>query len=160
MYTAHKRGCSAEKVWENLLALDALRSELKSQRPMVVPTMLKTVERLEEQMDFVDKCQKELGSYMVIEPTAAAGQWPDRAVVHMAPPVRTPCRRIDSRLTLLSDGLIVQCEEDFCGSHALGSGSLLEVWRGERMANLRKIHAEQRWMEHPLCVRCEEFHRP
>jgi hypothetical protein len=162
VYAAHKRGdsASAKTVWEGIERLVGRAKEAHSVRPMVVPTMLKTRATLDEQDEFFEKCLGLTGWGLIIEPTAAAGQWDDHAVVHMAPPSRFPCRRIDNRLTLLSDGSVAACEEDFRGRCALGQGTLLAVWRGAALSELRQLHSQHRWQEHPLCAACQEFHRP
>ena len=38
--------------------------------------------------------------------------------------------------------------------------SALEAWQGEPLRRLRELHAQARWAEHPLCAKCDEFHRP
>jgi hypothetical protein len=160
VYAAHKRGATASRVWEGIERLVGRAKEAHSARPMVVPTMLKTSATLDEQDAFYEKCLSLTGSGLIVEPTAAAGQWNDNAVVHMAPPNRSACRRIDARLTLLSDGRVAACEEDFHGRNTLGRCSLLAAWRGAALADLRQLHARQCWQEHALCGACEEFHRP
>lgn len=160
LYAMHKRGGSASDVWENIrgLLLNCSASGLTT--PMVIPAMLKTRQSLDEQDEFFEKCLVTNGWGLIIEPTTAGGQWPDRAVVHMAPPARGPCRRILNRLTLLSDGQVTACEEDLHGAHRLVESNILAAWRGEGLSSLRRLHAESRWAEHPLCKACQEFHRP
>ncbi len=160
VYAADKRGGSVERVWANIEALIAQRVDSAAAGPFVVPTMLKTPASLVEQEEFFNRCLKLVGWGYIVEPSDAAGQWPDRAVVHMAPPYRSPCRRIDSRLTLLADGAVVACDQDIHAAYRLGDGDPQAVWTGEAMAGLRRLHSDQEWDEHPLCKGCKEFHRP
>ena len=160
VYAAHKRGSTASAVWANIEAQVDRQRQAARPAPMLVPTMLKTPESLDEQDEFFDKCLGLTGWGTVIEPTHAAGQWPDNAVVHMAPPKRTACLRLDTRLTLLADGRVAVCEEDILGAGALGRGTVLDAWRSDALAELRRMHAARRYDEHPICAGCEEFHRP
>ena len=160
VYAAHKRGGSAEAVWANLARFAERKAAAGTQAPLVVPTMLKTPESLDEQDEFFQTCLQRTGWGFIQEPTQAAGQWPDRGVVDMAPPDRTACRRLNNRLTLLSDGQVVPCEEDIQGSYGMNGWPVAAAWVCEGMRQLRAMHAEWRWDEHPLCAACREFHRP
>ncbi len=127
---------------------------------MIVPTMLKTPQTLEEQDEFFDRALKTAGWGLFIEPSTCAGLSPDRAVVHMAPPQRTACLRINTRLSILADGTVTACDEDACGARACGDASVLEAWRGEELSQLRRLHQQGQWELDKLCGACEEFHRP
>jgi radical SAM protein with 4Fe4S-binding SPASM domain len=79
----------------------------------------------------------------------------------MAPPKRVPCRRLRSRLTVLSDGRIVSCEEDVAGLQALGrvgEMSIAAAWQA--MEQVRLAHARLSLEQLPLCRKCREWHRP
>ena len=160
VYAAHKRGSSAGQVWEGIEAVIRGRDEADCPGPMVVPTMLKTLEALDEQDAFFDRSLRAAGWGLIVEPSSAAGQWEDHAVVHMAPPKRSPCRRLSTRLTALADGRLAMCEEDIHGVHTLGCHTVLDAWRSDDLAGLRRIHAQGDWQQHRLCAACEEFHRP
>lgn len=160
LYAAFKRGGSASDVWAGVEKLQTRRREAGAATPFVIPTALKTYEFLPEQDEFFERCLKLTGHGTIVEPSDAAGQWPDRAVVHMAPPTRVPCRRLGARLTLLADGRIAMCEEDIAGLHPLAERRILDAWRGETLASLRALHDRNAWDEHPLCSKCAEFHRP
>ena len=76
-YATAKRGGSATAVWAAMEALAARRTEAAADRPMIVPTMLKTPTTLSEQAEFFDRSLMKFGWGLIVEPTAAAGQWPD-----------------------------------------------------------------------------------
>ena len=100
-------------------------------------------------------------SAVIRGPSDCAGQVPDVAMADMAPSGRRPCGRIQSRLTILSDGRIVACEEDVAGQHVmgrLGEDALADVWQ-KRFEALRDDHRKGEWNRHPLCARCREWHR-
>ena len=160
VYAAHKRGASAEEVWAHIEAFTRRRRAAGRIAPLVVPTMLKTRVSLDEQDEFVERALRLTGWASVIEPTDAAGQWDDHAVVHMAPPARSACRRLTTRLTVLAGGRVTPCEEDLHAAGVLRSSGVMAAWRGEALADLRQLHAEGRWGENRLCATCREFHRP
>ncbi len=103
-----------------------------------------------------------VGCAVVRGPSDCGGQIPDVSVADMTPPKRTPCARLGSRLTVLSDGRVVSCEEDVLGRQVLGqigADSLQTVWT-RRFGALRSDHRDQKWNKHPLCANCREWHRP
>ncbi|MFW6146636.1 MAG: SPASM domain-containing protein [Planctomycetota bacterium] len=159
VYGAYKTGGSAEAVWAWIEQLDAARKTAGATGPFIVPTMLKTPEALDEQDAFFERCLASTGWGLIVEPTTAAGAGADHGVVRMAPPVRTPCRRLDTRLTVLADGRVVPCEEDIRGTCRLGA-SVMDAWNGEVLRRMRRNHADRRWDRVPLCAACEEFFRP
>jgi radical SAM protein with 4Fe4S-binding SPASM domain len=86
---------------------------------------------------------------------------PDVAVADMSPPKRRPCARLASRITVLSDGRIVSCEEDVVGQQVLGRigvDSLADVWQ-QRFGAMRSDHQRSIWEKHPVCAKCKEWHR-
>jgi hypothetical protein len=147
------------RVIENLKVL--LRSR-KRRTPIIVPTFTKCGLNLEEMERWYDQWLRALGAAAIIGPSDCAGQIPDVACADMAGPNRRPCRRLDSRMTILSDGAIVACEEDVLGKHALGRAPADDptvIWR-MKLAALREAHRRGDWAANPLCGRCREWHRP
>lgn len=128
-------------------------------RPVIVPSFVKARENLHEMEEFFDRWQQRLGSVLVTGYTHCAGQRPRRAVTSMAPPQRTPCRRVFDRLLVLADGRVTTCDQDFAGRQTVGSlvdAPLGELWQATRLAAIRAgDHARQ-----PLCPACDEWHRP
>jgi radical SAM protein with 4Fe4S-binding SPASM domain len=109
-----------------------------------------------------DQWLRLLGSAVVRGPSDCAGQIPSTSLADMAPPRRRACARLASRLTVLSDGNVVACEEDVMGKRPLGrigEQSLGAIWQ-QNFTPLRDAHAEGRWEAHPLCGACKEWHRP
>jgi len=153
-YRAAKTGGSAEAAWAWIERLDAARKAAGATGPFVVPTMLKTPEALDEQDAFFERCLATTGWGVIVEPTVGAHR-----VASMAPPVRTPCRRLGTRLTVLADGRVVPCEQDLRGACPLG-GSILDAWTGDALRDLRQAHADGRWDQLDVCAACEEFFRP
>ena len=91
------------------------------------------------------------------------GLLPSDSVLAMEPPIRGPCRRLDSRLMLLADGRATLCAQDVTGELAIGSWvsqSLDDLWGGERVRSARRAHSRLKFDDYPLCKRCREWFRP
>jgi hypothetical protein len=150
------------QVLEALRLLTAERQRLGRGTPLMVPLFVKCRENLAEMEPWYDQWLRVLGSAVIRGPSTCGGQIPDHAVADMAPPRRRACRRIESRLSILSDGRIVACEEDVTGQQTLGcigQTLLAEAWQG-RAAALRAQHRAGQWSGLAVCGACREWHRP
>lgn len=130
--------------------------------PLVVPTFVKCRVNLHEMEAWYDQWLKAVGSAVIVGPTALAGQIPDCGVADMAPPKRRACGRLWSRLTVLSDGRIVACEQDVLGKHPIGrldDSTIDHVWQ-QAMQPVRASHKSLELNVLPLCQSCNEWHRP
>ena len=149
-------------VIENIRLLVHARHAAGRVAPLVVPTFVKCLQNQGEMEVWYDQWIRALGHAVVCGPTDYAGQIPDVAVSDVSPPRRRACARIQSRLTILSDGTIVPCEQDVLGTMSLGEigqSSIQSAWSG-RMRDLRADHACGQWTNRPLCAGCREWHRP
>ena len=146
-------------VMENLKTI--LRGR-RSRLPIIVPTFSKCRLNLDEMEAWYDQWLRAVGAAAIVGPSDCAGQIPDTACADMAGPLRRPCRRLRSRMTVLSDGAIMACEEDVMGKRPLGradSDDLMEVWQ-TKLGPLRAAHERGDFAAHPLCGKCREWHRP
>ncbi|HEY2588257.1 MAG TPA: SPASM domain-containing protein [Tepidisphaeraceae bacterium] len=156
-------GCDGYRaVLENVKRFLAGRQARGSSLPILVPIFTKCQANFGELEAWYDQWLRAVGTAVIRGPSDCAGQIPDVAMADMAPSGRRPCGRIQSRLTILSDGRIVSCEEDVAGRQVmgrLGNDALADVWR-KRFESLRDDHRRGDWNQHPLCARCREWHRP
>jgi spiro-SPASM protein len=165
----------SQPLYQQMMGVDALGEVVESIRrlfahresrtrgvPIVVPTFVKCRENQHEMEVWYDQWLRAVGCAVIAGPTDYAGQIPDPAAADMAPPRRVSCRRLASRMTILSDGRVVSCEQDVLGLQALGrigEQSLHDIWTGG-FAKLRADHACGQWNNHSLCGQCREWHRP
>jgi hypothetical protein len=129
--------------------------------PILVPTFVKCRENLGEMEAWYDHWIRSLGCAVVSGPSDCSGQIPDVAAVDMSPPLRVPCRRLASRMMILSSGQVVACENDVHGRYALGQigvETVSEIWR-KGFTSLRNEHAGGRYSL-PICQSCRDWHRP
>lgn len=152
-----------EQVMANIERVFTAHRDSRQPLPLVVCEMAKTRDTMDEMERFYDLWVARSGSAVIVGPSHYAGQWPDLAVMRMAPPGRFACGRIYHRAMVLADGRLTVCDQDYRGEHAAGSlaGSrLADLWRGEALRAVRDGHLGGRYDGMPLCPRCDEWHRP
>ncbi|MEM7682620.1 MAG: SPASM domain-containing protein [Planctomycetota bacterium] len=128
-------------------------------RPWIVPRLVKTPETLADMESFFERWTRAAG-HAVIEPfCTVGGRIEDRSPVPMAPPlVEGPEPTPKHRLTVLSDGSVSLCRDDFLGLALVGDlahQTLAEAW-AQTPARLDTMHPPD------LCWRCQRwraFHR-
>lgn len=151
------------QVHENIRQVIAALHRRQQARPLIVPELLKTAENLDEMELFYDHWINEVGTAVIAGPSHYARQWPDRAVMNMAPPTRLACRRLFDRCLVLSDGRITLCDQDFLGLHPVGGipqDTLNQAWRGQTIEAIRIGHRQGDYTGMSLCPPCDEWHRP
>ncbi len=152
-----------EEASARIRRLIEIRTERKVVAPLVVAEMVKSIETVGELDTFFDGWVREAGWATIAGYSHYAGQREDRGVMNMCPPSRCACRRIMWRATILADGRMLVCDQDFTGARAvgkIGESSLGELWRGGAMESVRRGHRAGRFEALDLCGRCEEWHRP
>jgi hypothetical protein len=130
--------------------------------PLLVPVFTKCAANLAEMEPWYDQWLRALGAAVITGPSTCGGMIADVGVADMSPPRRKPCARLSSRMTILSDGRIVSCEQDVTGKQVMGKvgvDSIEQVWR-ERFGDLRREHQDGALTTRPVCAGCKEWHRP
>ena len=154
--------CGMAAVKNQLMGIDALGEVLENMKllllarhgaargtPLVVPIFTKCQQNLAEMEQWYDQWTRALGSAVIRSPSGCAGQIPDHSLVDRSPTKRKPCARLSSRLTILSDGRVVSCEEDVLGTNVLGDltqgDSIVDVSLDDATAELKTVPPE--WYE-------------
>jgi len=161
-YRALNRVDGFEQVRANVEALLSRRRE-RQRGPLVVPELAKVRGTLPEQEAFFDHWLRRVGWANIVSPSHYAHQLPEQAVMNLAPPRRSRCGRLWSRATVLADGTVVTCDQDYAARQPVGhvgTESLEAIWTGPRLAAVRSAHTNRTWGELPLCAACDEWHRP
>ena len=149
-------------VLENIRRFVTRRHERGRGVPLLVPLFTKLRQNLGEMEAWYDQWLKALGCAMIVGPSDYAGLIADGGVADMSPPVRRGCARLASRMTILSDGRAVSCEQDVLGRQVVGNvtrDSLAQVWNNG-MRKVRDAHACGQFAVNPVCAGCREWHRP
>lgn len=151
-----------EKVLANIDHLLKLRHQLQQPLPLIVPEMIKTAETMELMEEFFKTWISRIGWAVIRGYSDYAGQLPDRAVSAMAPPQRCPCRRLFSHMMILADANVTICDQDFQAKQCIGSietNSLIDLWQGTPLTELREAHRAGTYNTNDLCPNCRYWHR-
>jgi len=149
-------------VLENIRRFATRRHERGRGVPLLVPVFTKLRQNLAEMEAWYDQWLKALGCAVIVGPSDHAGLIPDVAAADMSPPVRRACARLASRMTILSDGRAVSCEQDALGRQSIGNvrdESLAVIWNNG-MRKVRDAHGCGQFAANPVCAGCREWHRP
>lgn len=150
------------QVLANVATLARARHATHAGTPLLAPLFVKTAANLAEMENWYDQWLGANGSAVILGPSDCAGQIPYVGLADMAPPRRGACARLQSRMTILSDGRVVPCEQDVLGRNAIGVAgqqALRELWK-VAMNPLRLAHGKEQWDAQPLCRSCKDWHRP
>ncbi|CAN5535501.1 hypothetical protein BH09PLA1_BH09PLA1_17030 [soil metagenome] len=150
-----------KQVLNNIATFVRARSAAGRGVPLIVPTFVKLAANLAEMELWYDQWLGAVGCAVIDGPSDFGGLVPNLSLAEMSPTCRSACARISSRLTILSDGSAVACEQDVLGKTSCGniaSQSLREIWT-TRLAPLRADHANKNWSSHSPCASCKEWHR-
>jgi len=129
--------------------------------PWQVPSMVKTLDTLPELESFFDKWSHYMGQALLAPACTGCGLMPAMSPVPMTPPDRRGCLQLTRRMTILSNGTVARCDQDWLGRAPIGdtrTKTLIDIWRDSKP--LAEAHAEQRLSELTICGDCVEWHRP
>lgn len=90
-----------------------------------------------------------------------AGQIEDRSIGNCTPFSRFPCRQLRDGLSILWNGDMVSCRQDFNGLRVLGNvkeKDLLEIWNSQEREYLWQMHLKEDYDHLLLCNQCKEWY--
>ena len=149
------------RVMHNLQWLFQQKLERKESLPWILPRLIKTKQTLPDLESFFERWMR-IAGHAVIEPArCGCGLMPPQSPVPMSPPQRVPCRQLGRRMSILSDGTVALCDQDWLGRAPLGevqAHRLQEIW--SRVDTVADAHARAQYAELALCQPCNEWHRP
>ncbi|MBU0600226.1 radical SAM protein [bacterium] len=89
------------------------------------------------------------------------GQIEDRSVIDVTPLKRFPCKQLQSGISILWNGDIVLCRQDFDSKSPirnLRDQSLSEILESEKLKNIWQAHKDGEYDKLPLCKDCKEWY--
>ena len=89
------------------------------------------------------------------------GQIEDRSAIDVTPLKRFPCKQLQSGISVLWNGDVVLCRQDFDGEHPLGNlkgKSLTEILESEELEDIWQAHKKGEYGKLPLCKDCKEWY--
>ena len=132
--------------------------------PWLLPTLIKVSDNLKDMETFFDRWTHYTQQAVILPAQSGCGLMPEMSPVKMAPPTRMACRQVSRRVTILSDGTVAQCDQDWLGKAPLGklddnTMSLPQLWE-DKGKSLCASHAALDIDTLELCKNCHEWHRP
>lgn len=147
-------------VLSNIERIDAERRRRQSPQPILVPSLTRCAKTAGDLESFFDDWIRRTGTAVIRGYDDMQGRLAPDSLLSLAPPNRTPCRQLASRLVLLGDGRATACSRDPHGELAVGewaNSPLSEIWQGRELQHLRDRHAAGRWGEIPACGGCRSW---
>ncbi|MCK4629748.1 MAG: SPASM domain-containing protein [Sedimentisphaerales bacterium] len=142
--------------------LEAFIEKTNGTGPMILPHLVKTRQTMAQMEAFYDRWLKKCDGAVIVGYNDFAGQIEDKSVMDMASPHRLACRRLLDSMTILTDGCVTICGQDFMGSRTVGNvneKSIKELWRSQLLEELRTAHRQRNFEMNELCGKCKEWHR-
>jgi hypothetical protein len=149
------------EVVENIRRFIVARQQRNTRLPILVPLFTKCQVNLGEMETWYDQWLKALGAGVIVGPGTFGRLIDDCGVADMSPSRRGACVRIQSRLTILSDGRVASCENDVLARQVVGdlnSQTVADVWQ-RHFEPFRQQHRQGALQVLPVCSGCREWHR-
>lgn len=128
----------------------------------IVPRLIKVADNLRDMETFFERWMRLAGWAVIDRFDTGRGLIPDLGPVPMQPPrppgYAPPVHRQKRNLTVLSDGALALCGQDWLGRAALGNvadAKLIDLWRGTPRLSESLIAVEAD--EHAVCERCQDW---
>jgi len=162
VYEDIRRGLVYEEVLRNALFLLEERRRRQSRRPTVAVCLVKCAENAHEVAAFSRFWAQRADQHWIANARNMGGlvdiQNVDRLDVRRLG--ENPCRLLWTQVNISALGDVVPCCDDIRCTLKVGSlmqQSLREIWSGEPLARLRRLHLEGRRHEIPLCAACSYY---
>jgi radical SAM protein with 4Fe4S-binding SPASM domain len=158
-YEEIRVGAKFEEVIKNVRDLYAARKELVSDNPL---TRINVIRFPDLTSKGVDAIKKLLWDYVDIIGFLDFQEYNEKKLIRADYPddYCSPfiCPMLFSRLAILENGQVVPCCVEMTGKLNLGNvseQSLLEIWQGEKLDKLRKIHKKGHFYKIDPCKKCD-----
>jgi len=164
-YAGVRIGGNLDKVEANVLRL--LEARGNDRGPKLVLRIIRMQDTADEIDDFFARWRPRIGPQDEIhinEYNDWAGKVDDLSVdgIQSTAQDRTPCRMLWRNLSVHADGRVSACcldsEAELIVGDLTAGDTLVGIWRGQRLARLRRIHLEGRFEELPICARCTSWY--
>ena len=157
-YSRIRRGGRLERVVGGVLGFLSLREEMGLEIPLVRVSFINMSLNAGERENFEDFWTGR-ADYLSFQEYANILEREDTNFFNG--PVKWPaqfrCADPWQRMSLFVDGSLFPCCSDFARLSPVGDArraSVAEVWKSEEVRRLRRLHAEGRFREDPICRRC------
>ena len=161
VYKQVRVGGDFEKVKKNLSFFLEVRDRLKSPLPKVGVNFVKMAVNAHELEPFTEYWGDKV-DYIVVQDYMApdiGGEYDALDIEDRAPVQGFRCPQPWQRLYIRGNGDVTPCCAMFGSYLTIGSihkDSLVDIWNSTEAKELRKLHAEGRYRENPICLKCSK----
>jgi len=152
-YEKIRRGLSYDIVTANVSNLLALKRQMRSEYPEVIVEIIEMEETKKEIDAFIKQWQGIADKIAVNSYSTRAGAFSGNEFTIKS----RPCFRLWKQMVITSTGQVAACCTDWDCKMVIGdlrTQSLLEVWQGTAINELRRLHLDGRMADIPLCSKC------
>jgi len=160
-YSKIRIGGNFTKVYKNINLFLKIREQLGSKLPQVGVNFVKMAVNAHEEEAFKQYWSEKV-DYIVMQDFMTPdiqGDFSGLDIVDRAPVHEFRCQQPNQRLYIKGNGDVTPCCAMFSSYLKLGSiheQSLSELWNSKAAKDLRKLHAEGRYKENPICLKCSK----
>lgn len=149
-------GAKFEKIFENVKLFHDIKVEMRRHKPFVRVQMVRTVKNQHEVGDYY-RLWSPLADDIRVSDVTDRGQGDHLAVGDQVAVGRKFCPQPWQRIVVARDGRVAPCCSDWFQHWVLGDArkeKLIELWRGPRMNELRKLIIQNKLDEFQPCKDC------
>jgi MoaA/NifB/PqqE/SkfB family radical SAM enzyme len=147
-----------QDVVENIDNLIALKKELKSSKPKIEVRFKDFDVNKGDLSRFIRKYRNNVEKVNIF---MNIFNWPGSGINNNLPRnfclIKFPCYNLWSSVYVTFDGRVALCCQDYECRIELGDlskESIIDIWHGERLANVRRQHLEGKFNANPVCREC------
>lgn len=138
LFESVRIGAKFERVVENIMRFHAIREEDFPQSITKTRLQMTVIPEARHEIEKVRQRWQGLMDQLAIKDALV------RQHDRVERDVNQPCRVLWQRLDVHFDGSVWLCDNDYYGKYCVGhlsNESLYDIWHGERMTNIRKLHS-------------------
>jgi len=146
-----------DEVNANVEGFIKLRNSMGRKKPLVNLAFVAMPENIKEVAPFREKWTRLADTVTIGTFCNWGGEIPGEVTSSVRNTERRPCTRLWSHMLVLNNGDVPLCCQDYNGENLLGNvvnSSIAEVWHGEKLERIRKLHLERRFDALPICRDC------
>ena len=151
-----RKGSDLQVVEKNLMGFLYEKERAGVKKPAVSLNMVAYDEVIDQKEAFIERWINRVDHVMVshYRTPPSSKRWPG------VPDEKQPCSLLWSQMVIAWDGRFGLCCEDFNMDYSIGrvgDKPLLELWNGDSMSRVRKMHEHGRSGDHPMCRGCDTW---
>jgi len=162
-YEKIRKGLKFEVTKKNILNLLKIREKMKEKNPKINLALVELEENKNEIRKFYSEWAKKVDSVNIINMRNWANTIDKKGTkesFHFSKKIkRKPCALIWQKMVVDWNGDVVLCCDDWNHSIILGNlkdQTIEEIWRGDKLKKIRKVHIDGNFKKIPLCSGCNK----